>query len=513
MTTTPEVFGTNPRTGEPLAPVTRETTEAEVAAVAAAAAEAAPGFARLDRGARAEILHGIADGIDARRADLIEIAAAETGFGVTKLDGEINRAAFQFRFFADVIGEGSYLEAILDSAGDTPMGPRPDLRRMLHPIGPVAVFGSSNFPFAFSVLGGDTASALAAGCPVIVKAHPSHPATSRLSFDLLAAALADSPAPRDVLGIVFGTSAGAVLVAQPAVKAVGFTGSLRGGKALLDIIDTRDEPIPFYGELSSLNPVVVTQGAAAERAEEIGAGLVASFTVGSGQMCTKPGFVLVPDGADGDRLVTAVHAGLDTSSGHVLLNEGIYRTFSDETAALRQRTDVTSHAAPAADGGGFTATPIVVETALDGLDPELVHEVFGPLTIIARYRVDSVIASATTVFETFPPSLTATVHYADSDADADGTLQALTDLAAARAGRVIYNGFPTGVTVSWAQHHGGPWPSTNSLHTSVGATAIRRFLRPITYQNAPQRVLPPELRDGYDDIPRRLDGRLRATGA
>jgi NADP-dependent aldehyde dehydrogenase len=509
MTDTFKVFGTNPRTGEPLEPVTEETTEAEVAVLVSAAAEAAPVFAALDRRVRAQILGAIADGIDAHRAELIEIASAETGFGAAKLDGEINRAAFQFRFFGDVIGEGSYLEVAIDPPADTPMGPRPDLRRILTPIGPVAVFGSSNFPFAFSVLGGDTASALAAGCPVVLKAHPSHPATSQLSYDIIAAALADSQAPEGVIAIVYGTSAGATLVAQPAVKAVGFTGSLRGGRALIEVINTRDEPIPFYGELSSLNPVVVTPGAASERAEEIGAGLVGSFTIGSGQLCTKPGFVLVPDNGDGDRLVDAVHTGLDGSSGHVLLNKGIYTTFTGETAALRQRTDVETRTAPAVDEEGFAVAPMVVETTLDELDPALVHEVFGPITILARYRPDSVISSAATVFDTFPASLTATVHHADGDE----SLQALTDLATAHAGRVVYNAFPTGVTVSWAQHHGGPWPSTNSLHTSVGATAIRRFLRPVTYQNAPQQVLPPELRDGYTDIPRRIDGHLHAGGA
>jgi NADP-dependent aldehyde dehydrogenase len=512
MTETFTVFGTNPRTGETLVSDTVETTDTEVVALVAAAAEAAAGFAGLDRAARAQFLHAIADGIDVRRDELIEIASAETGFGTAKLTGEVNRAAFQFRFFGDVLREGSYLEAAIDPPADTPMGPRPDLRRILRPIGPVAVFGSSNFPFAFSVLGGDTASALAAGCPVVIKAHPSHPATSQLSFDIIAAAAADGPAPKGVVAIVYGTRAGATLVAQPALKAVGFTGSLRGGQALLDIINTRDEPIPFYGELSSLNPVVVTPGAASERAEEIGAGLVASFTIGSGQLCTKPGFVLVPDGSDGDRLVAAVYAGLAESSGHVLLNEGIYRTFTSETKALRERTDVHTSTAPADDGNGFAVTPMVVETTLDEVAPELVHEVFGPLTVIARYRADSVISSAATMFDGFPPSLTATVHYGADEADGGETLQELTELAAAHAGRVVYNAFPTGVAVSWAQHHGGPWPSTNSLHTSVGATAIRRFLRPVTYQNAPQRVLPPELRDGYTEIPRRIDGGLHVAG-
>ena len=508
MTETLDVFGTNPRTGEALAPVTSETSDAEVAGLVAAAAAAAPGFADLDREVRARMLTAIAAGIEERRAVLIEIASAETGFGEPKLDGELTRAAFQFRFFAEVITEGSYLEVAIDPPGDTPMGPRPDLRRMLTPIGPVAVFGSSNFPFAFSVLGGDTASALAAGCPVAIKAHPSHPGTSLLSFEILAAALPDG-----VATIVFGMRSGATLVAHPAVKAVGFTGSLSGGKALIEVINTRDEPIPFYGELSSLNPVVVTPGAASERAEDIGAGLVASFTTGSGQLCTKPGLVLVPAGTAGDSLVAAVVAGLETSSGHVLLNEGIYSTFTRETAALRTRGDVRTHGSAAIDDRGFAVTPRVVETTLDELDADLAHEVFGPVTTIVRYRPDDVIGSARRMFDVIPPSLTATVHYAhDDEGEDDETLRELTDLARSRAGRVVFDAFPTGVTVSWAQHHGGPWPSTNSLHTSVGATAIRRFLRPITYQNAPQRVLPMELRDGYTGIPRRIDGTLTPAG-
>ncbi|BBZ27496.1 aldehyde dehydrogenase [Mycolicibacterium madagascariense] len=503
MTDTVAVFGTNPRTGAKLPPVAVETTGAEVAALVTAAAASAPGLAGLDRAARAHVLDAVADGIEDHRDELIEIASAETGFTTAKLAGELTRAAFQFRFFGDVVREGSYLEAAIDPAAETPMGPRPDLRRILTAIGPVAVFGSSNFPFAFSVLGGDTASALAAGCPVVLKAHPSHPATSQRSFEVLATAVPDG-----AVAIVHGTQAGIALVAQPAIKAVGFTGSLRGGRALLDVVNARDEPIPFYGELSSLNPVVVTPAAAAERAEDIGAGLVGSFTLGSGQLCTKPGFVLVPDSAEGDRLVAAVRAGVVQSSDHVLLNEGIHAAYAAETAALRGRADVRTTTGPGGDGAGFAVAPMVVETALAELDPHLVHEVFGPVTVIVRYPAGAVIDSATTALESLPPSLTATVHHSESD----DALTALTALASARAGRVVFNAFPTGVAVSWAQHHGGPWPSTNALHTSVGATAIRRFLRPVTYQNAPAHVLPAELRDGYDRIPRRIDGVLHPAG-
>lgn len=501
------VFGTDPRTGEHLDPVAEETTQAQVGELAAIAAAAAARFAGLDRATRAQILDDIAERIEAHRADLIQTANRETGFGEAKLGGELTRAAYQFRFFGEVLREGSYLEAAIDPAGDTPMGPRPDLRRILTPIGPVAVFGSSNFPFAFSVLGGDVASALAAGNPIIIKAHSSHPGTSALSHARLAEVLDRSAAPQGTIGIVYGTTAGAALVAHPAIKAVGFTGSLSGGKALLDIIAQRPEPIPFYGELSSLNPVIITPGAAAERAEEIGAGLVASVTLGSGQLCTKPGFVLIPEGADGDRLLNAALAALEDATGHVLLNKNIHTSYTQETAALSQRSDVHTYCGPPSTGAGFAVSPMLVETTAADMHGDIAHEVFGPLTVITRYAPSTLLAAAATMFATLPDSLTATLHTAVGD----DTVPALTELAAAHAGRIVYNGYPTGVAVSWAQHHGGPWPSTNSLYTSVGATAIRRFLRPLTYQNAPEDVLPDELRDGYTAIPRRINGVLHCT--
>ncbi|MGW0635005.1 aldehyde dehydrogenase (NADP(+)) [Nocardia salmonicida] len=498
------IAGTDPRTGNALPPVTTATTAKQVDALAHDAGCAAADFATLSREARAEILDDIAEAVESRRTELVETASRETGFGQAKLNSELTRAAFQFRFFAEVLREGSYLEATIDPAGDTPMGPRPDLRRILVSLGAVAVFGASNFPFAFSVLGGDTASALAAGCPVIVKAHGSHPRTSQLSYEILATVLDDSAAPAGVIGIVFGTEAGARLVEHPAIKAVGFTGSLSGGKALLDIIGRRDEPIPFYGELSSLNPVIVTPGAAAQRGTEIGAGLVASFTVGSGQLCTKPGFVLVPSGVNGDRLIESARETLTTSEGHFLLNERIYSTYAEETSALDERSDLRVLKAPADSGTGFAVTPMLFETRVEDLDHNIVHEIFGPVTVIARYNPEEVESAAERVFDLFPPSLTATLHGA-----ADEDLVRLTKIAAARAGRIVFDGFPTGVAVSWAQTHGGPWPSTNSLHTSVGATAIRRFIRPITYQDAPTAVLPDELRDDFTGIPRRIDGELR----
>jgi NADP-dependent aldehyde dehydrogenase len=501
------VAGVDPRTALSLPPVAEATTAAQVDHLATAAAEAAPTFDALGRQQRAALLEALAGAVERRRADLVGIASQETGFAEAKLNVELTRAGFQLRFFAEVLREGSYLEATIDPAGDTPMGPRPDLRRLLVPLGPVAVFGASNFPFAFSVLGGDTASALAAGSPVIIKAHDSHPATSKLSFDVLAEAAYGAGAPQDILGIVFGRQSGADLVAHNAIQAVGFTGSLTGGQALLDIIAKRADPIPFYGELSSLNPVIVTPTAAAERAEAIGTNLVSSFTLGAGQLCTKPGVVLVPDNADGDDLIGSIRLALREIPAQTLLNERIYASYAEETGQLRRHRDVTTFdTGNTAETAGFMVDPLVFETDIAHLDGELISEIFGPVTVIARYDTDDPEAAAAAAARTLPHSLTATIHHG---ADETHLTKRLTTVLRPVAGRIVYNGFPTGVAVSWAQTHGGPWPSTNSLHTSVGATAIRRFLRPVTYQDAPVAVLPDELRDDFDEIPRRVDGVLR----
>ncbi|WP_308187900.1 aldehyde dehydrogenase family protein [Pseudonocardia sp. ICBG1142] len=277
-----DVVSVEPRTGGTVEVVAPETTPAEVDARCAAAAAAAPGLEALGRDGRADLLDTLADALEARRTDVVGVADRETALGQARLDGELTRTCFQLRLFGEVLREGSYVEATVDHAGDTPMGPRPDLRRMLVPLGPVAVFGASNFPLAFSVPGGDTAAALAAGCPVVVKAHGSHPATSALVAEILAAAASQAGAPDGTIGLVHGLAAGAALVAAPQIRAVGFTGSPTGATALMEIIDRRPEPIPFFGELAGLNPVVVTPAAAAERGADLGAGLVGSFTLGGG---------------------------------------------------------------------------------------------------------------------------------------------------------------------------------------------------------------------------------------
>ncbi|HEX3788347.1 MAG TPA: aldehyde dehydrogenase (NADP(+)) [Pseudonocardiaceae bacterium] len=502
MTAVPSI---DPRTGQIVdEAVAEETTDAQIDQFCQAAAAAAPLLADGGRPLRASLLHAMADALEADRETIVGLADRETALGMTRLNGELTRTAYQLRVFAEVLDEGSFVEAIIDHAGDTPMGPRPDLRRMLVPIGPVAVFGASNFPLAFSVPGGDTASALAAGCPVVVKAHPSHPATSQRVFEVLAEAATKAGAPVGTLAIVHGQQAGATLVRHPAIKAVGFTGSLHGGRALADLAAARPEPIPFFGELSSLNPVVVTKAAAAARTEDIAAGLVGSFTLGAGQFCTKPGMVFVPGGPDGDRLRAAIATAVADLAPQVALNGGIRQAFLNQTAELAEhaKLDRLAEGKPS-NGTGFEVRPTVFGTSTDRFSPDIAEENFGPSTVLVSYSDDDDLLAA---LAQVPGSLTATVQVADDDTTlSDAVLKALQ----AKAGRLLFNGYPTGVAVSWAQHHGGPWPSTNSQHTSVGATAIRRWLRPVAWQNAPQALLPAELRDDNTAaVPRRVNGVL-----
>ncbi|TFV65582.1 UNVERIFIED_ORG: aldehyde dehydrogenase (NADP(+)) [Bacillus sp. AZ43] len=506
-----DVESIDPRTGQVLEVVTRETTREEVDRIARAAALAAPALDALGRSGRGGLLRALADALEDRRADIVRTADRETALGETRLNGELSRTAYQFRLFAEVLEEGSYLEAAIDHAGDTPMGPRPDLRRMLVPLGPVAVFGASNFPLAFSVPGGDTASALAAGSPVVVKAHGAHPATSQLCFEVMSGAVAACGAPEGTLGIVHGVDAGAALVQHPAIRAVGFTGSLAGGQAIVGLIEARPDPIPFYGELSSLNPVVVTPAAAAERAEEIGRGLGGSATLGAGQFCTKPGLSFVPAGPDGDRLVAAMAESFHGVAPHVLLSERIATSYAEGTERLASTPGLTAVARGGQlRGEGYEAAPLLLSADAGSLPAVAHEEVFGPVAVVARYSdADDLLAA----IGALPASLTMTVHTGTDDTDLPAEVtRALGD----RSGRILFNGFPTGVAVTWAQHHGGPWPSTNTAHTSVGTSAVRRFLRPVAWQSAPQQLLPPELRDEDPGIPRRVDGVLvlpsRPTG-
>lgn len=493
---------TDPRTGETRTTDLVATTDDQVAALTERAAAASPDLRARPRGWRAGLLRALADGLETDRDELVAAALAETGLTEARLNGELTRSAFQLRMFAEVVDDGGYLEAIIDHAGDSPLGPAPDVRRMLVPIGPVAVFGASNFPFAFSVVGGDTASALAAGNAVVIKAHGSHPVTSQRSFDSLERAASAYGAPDGTLGIVYGQDAGARLVADPRVRAVGFTGSLATGKILQAIISERPTPIPFFGELSSVNPLVISPGAASERGETIAEGLFASVTGSAGQLCTKPGIAFVPRGEAGDRLVSGLVERAEGGGAQPLLNARIHSSFGEIRARLIEEGRARSLVAPRAGDEGFAVTPAVLEIDAAEVTGAVAEEAFGPLVVLVRYTD---LGDVRRALEHVPDSLTASIHSAAHESE---LREELTQTVHEQVGRVVYDGYPTGVRVCWAMHHGGPWPATNTQHTSVGATAIRRFLRPFAWQDAPADVLPPELRDGPVDIPRRVDGVL-----
>lgn len=453
------------------------------------------------RDERAGWLIHIADRLDADRDALVATADRETHLGEARLTGEVARTTGQLRLFADVIREGSYLEATIDTAQSSATPPRPEIRRYLRPIGVVGVFSASNFPFAFSVAGGDTASALAAGCPVVVKAHSGHLDLSQQTALVIQAALAEAGAPAGMFSLVEGRGVGLDLVRAPEVRAVAFTGSLAGGRGLLEAIATRPDPIPFFGELGSVNPVVVTPGAAGARADEIARGLADSFTLGGGQFCTKPGVVFVPKGfATSPALAEAISG----KPEFTLLTERIAEAFVPTAGRLLAAGEVEVVAGTMPRGGGVTA--IALRTPIDNFlshSEALLEECFGPLTVLVEYdSLDEVMRALRLV----TGSLTATVH---SQPDEARDVAPLVALASEIAGRVLFDGWPTGVAVTWGQHHGGPWPATNTQHTSVGATAIRRFLRPIAFQQAPTYALPPDLRDdALRHIPHRLDGQL-----
>ncbi|HEY0454328.1 aldehyde dehydrogenase (NADP(+)) [Actinophytocola sp.] len=480
-----------------------DTTEKELDAVLEAAAAAQTGLAALPTTARAEMLRRIADALDGAAGDLVPLANEETGLPVQpRLVGELGRTTFQLRLLADAVEEGSYLEATLDSPDPSwPAGGRPDMRRMLLPIGPVVVFAASNFPFAFSVAGGDTAAALAVGCPVVVKTNPGHPLVSALTGAVVSAALAAAGLPDGAIALVDGEEAGRAVVQDPRIKAGAFTGSAAGGRALFDLANARPDPIPFYAEMGSVNPVFVTEPAARDRGKDIADGYLASFTLGMGQFCTKPGLFFVPAAAAQsieDRLV----AGLADRPAARLLNERIAEGYTRTLAGLAGHPAVRvlhagrdSAAGPAPTLLGTSAAELLAHHA------ELAVEVFGPTSIVVRYSSDDELLACA---RSFTGELTATIQGDGEEEVADLLLAELTD----RAGRVLWNGWPTGVAVTYAMHHGGPYPATtSSLHTSVGATSLRRFLRPVAYQNMPQHLLPKALRDGNPlGIPRRVDG-------
>lgn len=494
----------DPRTAAPVGDVAVETTAAEVSDLCMAAAMSASPLGQASRAVRARMLRAMARALEDDRPELVATADTETALGSGRLEGELTRTTYQLSFFADVIEDGGYLEAIIDHAGPTPMGPRPDLRRMLRSVGPVAVFGASNFPFAFSVPGGDTASALAAGCPVVAKAHEAHPATAKLCAAALRRGAAAADLPEEIIGLVYGVDAGANLVRDPRIQAVGFTGSLHGGRALADVAAARAVPIPFYGELGAVNPLVICPAAAQNRPGDIAAGLAGSFTLGTGQFCTKPGLAFVPAGPAGDQLVADLAAVVTGQLSSAMLSERVHTAFVNGSARLRELAGVSVVAqasAPASDKGWW-GTPVLLQAS--ALDGSVLEECFGPVLVVVRYDGEDELVG---LLGRVGPALTASIHADDADLGLAGRL---VDWFAGRVGRIVWNGYPTGVAVAWATHHGGPYPATTApLHTSVGATAIRRWLRPVTYQDLPSALLPLELRDEPQPgtgVPRRIDG-------
>ncbi|MFZ5962373.1 aldehyde dehydrogenase (NADP(+)) [Thalassococcus sp. BH17M4-6] len=456
-----------------------------------AAEEAFWSYGYTSRADRAAFLNAIADEIEARAEQITDIGTRETGLPEARLQGERGRTTGQLRMFADHILKGDYLDRRHDTAlPDRAPLPRPDLKMVQRPIGPVAVFGASNFPLAFSTAGGDTAAALAAGCPVVVKGHPAHPGTGEIVAEAIHAAIQSRGIAPGVFSLVQdGTrEVGQALVQHPLIRAVGFTGSLGGGRALYDLCAQRPEPIPFFGELGSVNPMFLLAQAAKARGAEVGTGWAGSLTMGAGQFCTNPGIAVVESGSDGDAFVKAAAEALKDVQAQCMLTDGIAKAYQSGKSRFDGREGVTP--VLVTDSDGRNATPNLYETDAKTYlqDHTLGEEVFGPLGLVVRVSGPD---EMVTLARGLEGQLTCTLHMDEGDT---AQAQQLLPVLERKAGRVLANGFPTGVEVADAMVHGGPYPaSTNFGATSVGTLSIRRFLRPVCYQNMPDAILPGDL--------------------
>jgi alpha-ketoglutaric semialdehyde dehydrogenase len=472
-------------------------TPEEVDAAVVLAAEAFATYSRVSPVARANFLELIAAKVEAAQDQLTERANQETALPLPRLRGEIGRTCGQLRLFAQIVKEGSWSLPRIDHADPArkPL-PKPDVRSMLRPLGPVVVFGASNFPFAFSVAGGDTASALAAGNPVVVKAHPAHPGTSELVALAICESARESRLPEGVFSLLFdsGVRVGAELVQHKLVKATAFTGSLAAGRALFNLAVSRPEPIPFYGEMSSTNPLFVLPRALAGFTEKIAGDLFGSFTLGAGQFCTKPGLVFLNEGTAAEQFAAVLHNKVQASPAFTLLTKGIGTAYAKElrvrlgTQALRalaQGPATREDLATAASAAVFqTNAASFLESA------ELAEEHFGPSTVLVAYKGKQEILDCA---HNLCGQLTATVHATTEDLEEYAELIPILET---KVGRIIFNGYPTGVEVCQAMVHGGPYPATTDPRaTSVGTLAINRFARFVCYQDCPPTALPPELRD------------------
>jgi alpha-ketoglutaric semialdehyde dehydrogenase len=486
------------------------TSTPDVVAATTAAAEAFTSFRATSPQERADFLEGVAAEIEADRDAIIEAAVAESRLAVGRITGEVGRTTGQLRMFADVVRRGDHLGVRIDPAQpDREPLPRADIRQRMVPLGPVAVFGASNFPLAFSTAGGDTASALAAGCPVVVKGHPAHPRAGMLVARAVTRAVQEAGLHPGTFSFVLGEGIqlGQDLVEDPRIKAVGFTGSRGGGLALVATAARRREPIPVYAEMSSINPVVVLPASLAEAdLPTFAQAYVGSLTLGAGQFCTNPGLIFVPHGERGDAFVAEVAAAVASSTGQTMLTPDIAEAYASGIGRL---TDVEGVrvVASGSSGDDHAPAPIVTETSVDVLTATgsaVADEVFGASGVVVRY--DSVEALLPRL-DDLEGQLTATVHATADDADDAALLLPVLEL---KAGRVLFNGWPTGVEVGHAMVHGGPFPATSdSRSTSVGSLAIERFQRPVAYQDVPPGLLPEAVRDDNPwGLTRRVDGEL-----
>jgi 2,5-dioxopentanoate dehydrogenase len=502
-------FAINPATGETIEPAFSTGTSLDAADACRLAAEAFDTFRALPLVRRAAFLDSVAQAIVDLGEELIERVMAESGLLRGRVEGERNRTVEQLRLFAQVVRDGHFLDARLDKAlPDRSPAPRPDLRLRNIPLGPVAVFGASNFPLAFSVAGGDTASAFAAGCPVVVKAHSAHPGTSELVGRAIQKVVADQKLPAGVFSLVFGPGpeVGQALVADPNIKAIGFTGSRGGGVALMKTAAARPEPIPVYAEMSSINPVLLMPGALAERAAAIGAAFVVSLTLGAGQFCTNPGLILAVDGPSLDEFLAAAGAAISQTGPIVMLSPGIHKAYIEGVERVSGHA-VTAEVAHGAAGEGYRGSAALFSVSGEDFQahPDLSDEIFGAAALVVRCRDTTELAA---VLEGLEGQLTAAVHLAESDTP---QVRELLPMLERKAGRILVNGFGTGVEVAHAMVHGGPYPSTSDgRSTSVGTLAIRRFLRPVCYQDLPEALLPPELQS---DNPLGLSRLIEGTSA
>lgn len=483
----------NPATGETLQPAYYSASQEEAERAVELSTAALPVYGRLGGREKAKFLRTIADHFDAAVDQLIERAHQETALPHARLKGEVARTSNQLRLFAELVEEGSWVNARIDTANPsrTPL-PKPDLRSMLRPLGPVAIFGASNFPLAFSVAGGDTASALAAGNPVIVKAHPAHPGTSELAGEVIRKSVEACGLPAGVFSLLFdsGIEVGTQLVKHPQVKAAAFTGSLAGGRALMDLAAARPEPIPCFTEMSSTNPLFILPEALATRGTEIATGLHSSFTLGAGQFCTKPGLIFLQREKAAEPFLQELRKLTEQSAPPTMLTPGIA---SHYRKTLEQREQSELNITKSATKDAFCTTPVALMEADIRLlqdRPEYSEEVFGPTTLVLRYDQKKEILHAAGALH---GHLTATLIGTNKDFE---EFRDLISVLERKVGRLIFNNYPTGVEVCHAMVHGGPYPATSdSRSTSVGTQAIFRFARPVCYQNFLQSLLPEELKD------------------